>query len=329
MYHALTQPFVSSDEGLKALFGSVQEKDGETIAEKINEVLAMMHAAQHNQAFGEKAITMIGDYNGVNAGDYKDFVNELEADMNWMQFFRMIDATGANRAEIFDFNSVITWDEYEDGEKINFKPLGSETYAELRARRFAVGVQMLRRWLSTNARYNVNDALEAIRIANMSEKSDFAYNLLFDTTGVTTVAFNTDVVTTLNDAADALIQNVAGSGFNISADQPLLLLANGAHRASIQQALETVRSMGNGSEIISEYNIRAVYSYNANVTTQIAATDSAMLVVPGFKNVWATFDPVAVNQEMVFSTDSVEIQAQEYWNAQAPAAQRHIVNLTV
>lgn len=322
---ALRTPFVSSKDGVKALNEAYKKKDSATIAQKLNEVLSLMHAAQHDHAFGEKAITMIGSYNGASAGEYMDFVDELAVDLNWMRFFKMVDASGTNRAEIFDFNSVVTWDQYEDGEKIDFKPLGSETYAELRANRYGVGVQMLRRWLSANEMYNINDALEAIRQANITEKADFGYTQLFSTAGVTTETFATSIVNTLNLAADDLLQGVAGSGFNISADTPLLLLCNGQHRAAVNAALETVRDMGQGAETVVEYNITPVYTYNTNVTAQIAATNAGMLILPGYKNVWATFDPIAINQEMDFSTDSLKIEAQEYWNAQAVVAQKRIV----
>jgi len=281
----------------------------------------------------QKNLQALGTFPSVRVGDYASFGNELTQDMKWMPAFTLATANGASTVDIIDFESFVTVKELQPTQKIELSQLGTDAIAKMAEKRFGAGVPMSVRWLETNGVYNLNTAVEAIRNAFLIKQANFAYALLAGSANGTTTATAATVdaiITALNSACLTLSTANANNGFAITDDTPFLFYLNIAHKGIMTQVMNRMMVSTSADEYTSiklTHMVMPIYTHNSNMPSTFAGKNAGMLVLPGRKNVWVNFKASESNQETDFSSSSIVVQALQYWNAQAPAAQRQIVNL--
>jgi len=280
-----------------------------------------------------KNLQALGTYPSVRVGDYASFGNELTQDMKWMPAFTIASANGAATVDIIDFASNVVVNELQPTQKIELSKLGTDAIAKLAEKRFGAGVPMATRWLDTNGVYNINTAVEAIRNAFLTKQADFAYTLLAASANGTTTATAASVdaiIVALNSACLTLSNANDNKGFAITDDTPFLYYLNIAHKGLMTQVMNRMMVSTSADEFTNiklTHMVMPIYTHNTNFPSQFGGKNAGMLVLPGRKNVWVNFKANESNQETDFSSSSVVVQALQYWNAQAPAVQRQIVNL--
>lgn len=329
---------ISNEEGLKNFnndWVKASPLERAQIMSDFFEGIALAQAGQEPKSERvQKNLQALGNFPAQRIGDYMSFANELTQDLKWMAAFTVATAT-ASSLDIVDFASFVTVNELGPSEKIELSKLGEEHIANMREKRFGTGIPILQRWLETNGVYTINTAITAMREAFITKQGNFAYALLAATAGVSTQtsAGSTiaDITLALNTATDALIAANANKGFNISPDVPILFYLRHKHKGAFDQVMrqqEVTSTHPDYTDLRLTNMVVPVYTYNTNFPEQFGGKNAGMLVLPNRKNIWANFKGLAMNQESDFSTSSLVVEALQYWNAQAPAAQRYIVNLT-
>lgn len=254
------------------------------------------------------------------------YFNTMQIDMNWMQFFDMVSTEGTN-IELIDWFSQVSHDEYELGEPIKSTPLAKNAFSRILARRFG-GASDLFRFLEKgqNNRCNLQQALNAHIQAEVNKKATQAYKALDDVAANGTTAFATSIINSVNNAADTLLNALATAGYSVGIDTPLKLLCHGSLRPAVNAAFRTI--MGeNGSNIMLEYNVQPVFTYNSEITAQIAGTNAGRLIMPGLKTKFVNFDSARVNVSESPDTDSRKVVYQYYFEANVPTGIKQLVNL--
>lgn len=251
----------------------------------------------------------------------------LQLDAKWMQFYQMVPAYGANEVDTASVTNLVRFKEYLPAAKIEPGPLASYSNTILREKRYGGAVDFLNRWLTTNNIWTINKILSAMQIAEMLMKADIAYTALADTSGVTVQAFSTSIVNTINLAVIDLMRTLIGLKYPTGGQ--LLLLSAEDNKPVINAALNTLRGP-NGDNMIAEYSVEPVYTWNENVASDLGLGGSkrAMLCFTGVQNIWADFQPLKVGQQEDISSDSFLIAAQSYYNQQAPAVQKRVITLS-
>jgi len=253
----------------------------------------------------------------------------LDLDAKWMQFYQMVPAFGANEVDTASITNLVRFKEYLPAAKIEPGPLASYSSTVLREKRHGGAVDFLNRWLTTNNIWTINSILSTLQVAEMLEKADTAYSALADTSGVTVQAFSSTLINTINLAVVDLIESLIALKYRTTDGSQLLLLSNEANKPVINAALNTLRGP-NGDNMIAEYNVQPVYTWNSNVAADLGlgGSNRAMLCFAGVQNIWADFQPMKVGQQEDISSDSFLIVAQNYYNQQAPAVQRRVITLS-
>lgn len=332
---ALSAPVIADNEKFVKLLEKDAEKAMNLALDKVDAKYKMIHDAMHGVDIVDqykelsrvKDVHFVGNFPSVNAGTFRSFMNELQIDSAWMQFYSMVDADGADSFDIIDFSADNGWMDYKYGDPIKLTPLGDEAFIKIQATRSGESKPVPYRWLRGNGRYTLNDVVNALITHSMTHKANTAYTQLGATAGIGVESFTNTLIETLNAAYVTLATNNEGRGYNISAQTPMLLLHRANHTDLVRIALNTVRNMGQGSERIVEYPIFSVPTFNSNVPLTVGGVDAGILIIPGFKNKWGTFERLRIEQERKIRTDGLEVTAQEYYGSQVDTTQKRVIEL--
>lgn len=320
---------------------STKSEERQLAYEMVNEKFAQLGNAIHYnhiddeyKAFipGDEIVTKSHDASfiarTVRAYTFDLLSTLLDLDAKWMQFYQMVPAYGASEVDTATVTNLVRFKTYLNAEKIEPGPLAAYSSTILREERHGAAVDFLNRWLDTNSIWTINRILTVMQVGEMLQKADIAYSALADTTGVTVQAFSGSIVNTINLAVVDLISSLIALKYQATDGSQLLLLANEANKPIIMAALNTLRGP-NGDNMIAEYNVQPVFTWNSNVASDLGlgGAKRAMLCFAGVQNIWADFKPLRIGQREDISTDSFLIVAQNYYNQQAPALQRRVITL--
>jgi len=252
-------------------------------------------------------------------------------DTDWAKAYRFVDLRGVASAELEDFRTLMTWAEISQGKKIEPGPYGDTGAMNLRERRYAIAVAFLERWLKTNQRHNINDAMAMMLVKNAEFKADEGYADIGSgspATQTTTGSTPAEILTAINEAARKLLESLDTFGFSLSSSTRLIGYFKTTHRALVERARNQTRGDDGNNEVLFA-NIEFVYTVNSNFPTQFGGKNAGLLILPGQKNVWGQFEGLRSNSESDFRSDSVIASMQEYWNKMTQDEQKYIVNLEV
>lgn len=347
IYAALYYP-VCDQEGSERMAKAFKSKDSspdekKSVLDTINARLKMIGDAITGEPFSEEVQDIVDKRFGskrkwfdtvdgvtdrmVNTHDV--LFSRFKIDTNWMQFYQNIDARGTNRLSINELTNKVVFKEYRMGETIQPTPFGDEDVSYLHEKRYGGALNFLNRWLETNGRYNLNEAIRRFAIASLKIKANTMYTTLADTSGVSVEAFATSIIVTANNCADNLLDGLDSNDpqYDVTDETPLLILSHSTNKPLIRAAWRTI-SGDNGTNILPEYNVTPVFTRNPNVTYDLGSgTASAVMCLPEEDAIFAMFKDLRISTRQGEQEDALIIVGQEYWNHQHKAIQRRIMRL--
>lgn len=262
----------------------------------------------------------------VTAVRFDKLSDMLKVDLKWMPFFQMVPAFGSREVELETVTNIVTHDEYYDGEDIKSKPLAYLSNEKFGRKRYGGATSFLRLWSETNGVITLARIIQAHQTASLVKRSNVAYTLLGNTSGVSVETFDTSIIKTVNKAANNLIESLVADKYNLTDDAGLLLLTNSANKDAVNAAFRTIQGE-NGTNILLEYNVQPVFTRNLAIVSDLGLGNGAagMLILPGQANIWSDFDPARVERVRNVRGDSEDLVYQEYYNARVAGIQKRVV----
>lgn len=330
LHEAIFTPFISSKKGLETYNGLIREGKKDVVIAQVNKRLkAQMDAFLGRNTF-QKSLEGVAGNTVANLDLYKDYANELTLDEGWRSAFAEKDARTATTAEVIDWETKVKWKALELKEKIDAALIAQTDVTRFDPIRYGAGVSLNDFLVERNSMYSINEAMQAIQIANVSFWADHHYELIAATTGVSTTTITANTIDAqvegLNQAIISLISANQGKGYNISANQAVVLYANAVHRPLVNRIIARGRGDNNDNEIV-EFPVQTRFTYNSKMPSTIASKKAVMLVLPRLKNMSIYFRGMRMVQETDFSTGTVDILADQQHKSSCDATQKYILNL--
>lgn len=276
--------------------------------------------------FREKSASTAVNPNAVMVNGIVNDFDRLRLDTQYMDLYQFVPATNKTEVHIEDFEGMIRHAEIPMGKSPEATTFGQVTKERFGMKQWGGKSFALNVLLNGQARYNVNGIVRGHQLAELRLRSNEAYSQLANVTANGTTAFATSIVNTINQAYITLIQDMATAGHQMSDTEPAYVVFHGSHRAAVSAALRTI--MGeNGSNILLEFPVQPIFTWNANFPSTFAATPAGMLVFPGRKNVYANFQNARLESEMQMDVDGMMWYYRYYFNSQIDGSQVQIVNI--
>ena len=337
MYKAVKWKPIISDEKAQKMVKALKSGNGDNINEEfqvvhksykmISDVLHGMplpEPVQHRMKSFDGIVSMGG---GVQALQFNALWNRLRIDDLWMQFFQMVDARGRESVNITEEVNNVTFSTYNELADIKATDYGVNREREIFEVRSGARVNISNRALERNPMVTIGKILERLNIGKLVKMADDAYTTLADTTGIATTTFLTSLINTVNIAYNAHIQALADNdpSYIVSADTPMFLLCNGTHRATVNAAFRTIIG-DNGNNVILEYPVVPVYTYNSNLPATVSGTASGFMIMPGDELLYATFKDMIISRTENPGRDAQSVIANYYDRFNNVAIQKRVVN---
>ena len=201
-------------------------------------------------------------------------------DRGYEVLFDEVDMRASNNDsfEIMDITGGVTFYQQIVGEEAKLTKLPTAAKAAISFLRFTGGFPILDDWLRFNQYYKI-DELTADTIRRWyDQKATLFYALLAALGSGVNQAFDTDDVTTINNACAKILIDLSDAGYAVDENAQFYLTCNPILRARIYKALANsfINPNTNSNQIV--FNIRGIIS-----TTKIANT-SFYISLPGGKN---------------------------------------------
>lgn len=342
-YHSLlSAPTFSSDATARKFLEEAPSKIQEVLSikeakerkAKAREVFAPVHKAfslREDAIFGtlnenalykslaKKALITHGDGSDMPVlASFRSMVPDAEIDLQYLLIYEQDDLRNALVGKVIDYRTEVKVKKTPKGAPIEYTPLGFDKALELESDRYTNGIAFDRRWINNNAAVNMNDAITAQRMAFERNRSYEAWQNVFNSTDGSPFAFDTSVVKTISRGAFAVLdQNRidpgspdAGKGYDVTTDTVVYLVVNPLYMDIVNQAINAVRGE-NGTNPVIEYNVQPIFSFHAPLEP-VSGKAGGYLVLPKRKHRMGIFDDLFSEEEYKFSTDTVNLGAQEY-----------------
>lgn len=343
---AVRYPFVDVDseankKAIKEMFLKAMDGDAgaqATLLKYTNEFLSSVTKAENGRPLGDSIYKYSGPQVMPN-DPAKIMVNDittdgsLQLDTAWQSFYEFVNVSGTQSAEIIDiFSKTNGWANYASGDKLKLSSFGDADFAQVKNARHGVGYAMLRLWIEQDQWWNVNRVIQKIMLDNQRYKAGMAYTAiagLAATADVTTCAGTTldNRVDAFNAAYVTLLRRLETSIPDLTANRTVYVLSAPENIAIVNQ----VMNRASGSEtnnIVKAWPMQVLSTFNNNISDEPESSKLGVyMFVPGVKNKWITFGSLMTSQKSEFTTDSVELYAQEYFNHTETDDQMQIVRL--
>jgi hypothetical protein len=180
--------------------------------------------------------------------------------------------------EIMDVSGGVTFYQQNPGEEAKLSNLPTTAKTAISFLRFTGGFPILDDWLRFNQYYKI-DELTADTVRRWyDKKATLFYGLLTALAADVNESFDTDDVTTINNACAQILEDLADAGYAVDENSQFYITCNPKLRARIYKALAAtfINPNTNNNQIV--FNIAGIIS-----TTKIANT-SYYISLPGGKN---------------------------------------------
>lgn len=198
---------------------------------------------------------------------YEVLFDEVDMRSSPSKYFELLDITGG-----------VTFYQQEPGEEAKLSKLPTGAKATVSMLRFTGGFPILDDWLRFNEHYKI-DELTADTVRRWyDKKATLFYGLLTALGSGINQAFDTDDVTTINNACAKIITDMSAAGYAVDENSQFYITAHPNLRARIFKALANAFLNPNSNSDQIVFPIAGVIS-----TAKIAAT-SYYVSLPGEKN---------------------------------------------
>lgn len=183
-----------------------------------------------------------------------------------------------NTFEMLDVTGGVTFYQHDIGAEAKLSSIPSSSKTQVAMLRYTGGYNVLDDWLKFNQYYKI-DELTADTIRRWYDnRATIFYGLLTALAAGINESYDTDDITTINNACSAILVNLSAAGYPVDENSEFVITCNPKTRGRIFKAINAsfINPNSNNSQIM--YNIRTVIS-----TTKIANT-TYYVSLPGGKN---------------------------------------------
>lgn len=345
LYAAIQSEVTVSEKDAKAFIKALQSGNAQDVADvrsKLEAKFQLLDKFYAAQALDEKTLERVG-YSGGSVNKsastgvapsiaylrgIDNWTDTLGIDTTWMQLYTQNTLTAETEAWIMDWTNNVRHKQYAIGTPIESQALSTETATRFGRKRFGGGSFADRSLLGTQARYTLSNLARAHQLAELRLRADTAYTALAAAAAAPagTTVFNTNIITTVNDAYVSLITSLAQTdGYQINASSKCYLLCHFSQQAAVQAAFRTIQGF-DGNNIILEFNVQPIYTANTNWSATIGGKSSGLLILPNWKMNWVNFQEPRLETEQDPKRDGLELVYQYYFNQNTEAGQCQVVN---
>lgn len=203
-----------------------------------------------------------------------------QPDRGYEVLFDLVDMLAAitKTFEVLDVSGGVTFYQQNEGEEAKLSKLPTSAKTLVSMLRFTGGYNILDDWLRYNEYYKI-EQLTADTIRRWyNQKATLMYGLLTALAAGINQAFQTDDVTTINNACVQILTDLEAGGYVVDENSDFVITCNPKLKMRIMKALAASYIIPNANNNKIEFNISTVVQ-----TTKIAAT-SYYVSLPGGKN---------------------------------------------
>jgi len=225
------------------------------------------------QIAGMKGLTGPSDAaNGMNtgadviAGVFRPAEGDPLLDFGFEELFDLVDMRNSMQTsfDILDVSNLITFAEKKSGQRMKkYGVTDSKTSVEKMTIAAAIGI--LDDWINYYQYWNLNQAAIEARSKYFSKMAADHYALIVAAAQAT--AFDTDDITTINNACAGILTDCAGKGYTITGNEVFELRAN----INLKQRIEKAFALTFNSPNTDKNQL--VHTLNRKYTTAVAATE--------------------------------------------------------
>jgi len=186
-------------------------------------------------------------------------------------------ASSSDSFDLLDVSGGVTFYQQKIGEEVKMSKIGKAVKTAVGYLRFSGGLNILDDWLRFNKYYLIDQLFEETIKRWWTQKANLFYGLLAALGAGINEAFDTDDITTINNACAQILEDMEAAGYDVDENAQFVLTCNPRLRARVFKAIATTfQTLGVNKQIV--HNISAVVS-----TTKIANT-SYYISLPGEKS---------------------------------------------
>jgi len=187
-------------------------------------------------------------------------------------------ASQSDTFEVLDVSGGATFYQQLAGEEAKLSKIPASAKTLVGFLRFTGGFNILDDWLRFNKYYLIDQLFSDTVKRWFDKKAVIHYGLLAALSSSINEAYDTDDVTTINNACASILTNLQAAGYAVDENSQFVITCNPKTRGRIFKALAATYLLPNANNNQVLYNIRTVVS-----TTKIANT-SYYVSLPGGKN---------------------------------------------
>ena len=201
-------------------------------------------------------------------------------DRGYELLFEEVDMRQSNSDtfDILDVAGGVTFYQHAPGEEAKLSEIPSSAFTHVKYLRFTGGLNVLDDWLRFNKYYLIDELFGDTVKRWFNRKASLFYGLLTALGSGINQAFETDDVTTINNACAQILIDLEAAGYNVDENPQFVITCNPKLRGRIFKALAAtfVNPNTNNNQIL--FNISGV------VNTTKVANSSYYVSLPGVKN---------------------------------------------
>lgn len=186
-------------------------------------------------------------------------------------------ASNNDSFDVMDVSGGVTFYQVQPGEEVKMSKIPKAALTAVKYLRFAGGLNILDDWLRFNKYYLIDRLFENTVRNWWGKKATLFYGLLTALGAGCNESFDTDDITTINNACVQIITDLEAAGYEIDENAQFVISCNPKLKARIAKALKTTfETQGVNKQI--------VYNFAYVVTTSKLVNTTYYVSLPGFKN---------------------------------------------
>lgn len=200
-------------------------------------------------------------------------------DRGYEMIFGEVDmrASSNDAFDMLDVSGGATFYQVKPGEEVTLTKIGKAVKTAVGYLRFAGGLNILDDWLRFNKYYLIDQLFEDTIRKWWTGRATLFYGLLAALGAGINEAFDTDDITTINNACVKILGDLEAAGFPVDENAQFVITCNPKLKARILKALKTTfETQGVNKQVV--FNIPTV------VTSTKVANTSYYVSLPDFKN---------------------------------------------
>lgn len=215
----------------------------------------------------------------VTAGVFYTSIVDPLLNFGFEELFDFVDMRGSGQTsfDILDVTNSITFQEVITGERMKVYGI-STAKSTVTKMVVAAAIGILDDWINYAQFWNLNQAAIEARSKYYNKQATDHYALLTAISSDQNQAFNTDDITTINNACAKILSDLEGKGYNITGNETFVLRAH----IDLKQRIEKAFALTFNSPRTEATANQLVFTVNRMYTTKIANT-SYYVGLPGRK----------------------------------------------